>query len=173
MSDGDVQARLAALEARIKELEDDRAIREVLARYGYNADGCRDEAYIALYTDDGVMNLTVGPGTPHYKGVMVWKGKDELRQFITDPGAHHRPGFYGHSMHVQGNNIVTHIDGDQAVVNSYSIVLHDDDGNLRLQSAGNNQWQLKKVDGQWLIQERRRRQVGDGHYTGNLDATPE
>ncbi len=170
----DVEQRLAAMEVRIQELEDDRAIRDVLARYGFTADMGNDEAYVQLYTDDGAINLTF-PGSAENGGpsVKIWQGKDELRQFISQQGLHNQPGYHGRLMHVQGNNLVTHIDGDRAVVNSYSIVLEGDNGSVSLNSAGNNQWLFEKVDGRWLIRERRRRAVGDEGYMTNLDATPE
>ncbi len=38
----DLEARLKALEARMVEMEDERAIRELLARYGYTADVKKD-----------------------------------------------------------------------------------------------------------------------------------
>jgi hypothetical protein len=178
----DVEARLAeleltvtALKARIGELEDDRAIRDLLARYGYNADSCRDDAYIALYTDDGSIVLTGAQASAAHggKGTVSWHGKEELRSFISDPNGHHRAGYYGNYMHLQGNNLVTHIVGDEAVANSYSVVFVGEGDGVKLLSAGNNQWQLRKVDDQWLIKERRRSQVGDDHYISNLDATPE
>jgi hypothetical protein len=171
MTQQDLEARIAKLEARIVELEDDRAIRELLARYGFNADGCRDREYVELYTEDGVMDLSTG-GRSGYVGVVRWEGKKQLWEFITDPKGHHLPGFYGNAMHIQGNNVVTHIKGDEAVVNSYSIVLRGDGADAKLYSAGNNQWRLKKVGGKWLFKERRRRQIGDPDYTKNLDATP-
>jgi hypothetical protein len=166
-----LEERVARLEARIEELEDDRAIRELLARYAYNADGCRDEAYVQLYTEDGAMDLSGGQGN-----VRRWQGHEALREFITDTTGHQAPGFYGRAMHVQGNNVVTHIDGDDAIVNSYSIVLAGDPNGgpkISLFSAGNNQWTLKKQGGKWLIKERRRRHIGDDWYITNLDATPE
>src|SRR4051812_23545510 len=109
-----LEARIRKLEARVEELEDERAIRELLARYGYNADNCRDEAYLALFTEDGAMNLS----SAQYAGMPRWEGQAALKAFITDPKVHHRPGFYGNSMHMQGNNMVSHISGDTAVVNS-------------------------------------------------------
>jgi hypothetical protein len=64
MSKEDLESRLLKLEARIRELEDERHIRELLARYGYNADCCRDKEYVELYTDDGVMDLSPGGAGP-------------------------------------------------------------------------------------------------------------
>ena len=166
-----LEARIKELEGRMRELEDERSIRELLSRYGFNADCCRDDEYVELFTDDAVFDMlaAVSYGKVEKRR---WEGREAVRDFITDPATHHVPGFYGHAMHVQGNNVVTHIDNDTAVVNSYSIVLHDDQGNLRLRTAGNNQWIFKKVDGKWLIKERRRREVGGAGYIDNLDATP-
>src|SRR4029077_15793878 len=96
----------------VKELQDDRAIREVLARYGYNADVCRDEAYVNLYTEDGGIDL----GLP--ERMRRYEGKAQIREFINDPPSH-KDSHYGRRLHVNGNNLVTHIKGDEAVANSY------------------------------------------------------
>ena len=61
-TNSEMVARLEALEARVQELEDERAIRELLARYGYTADTCKDEAFVDLYTEDGTMKLSLRPG---------------------------------------------------------------------------------------------------------------
>ena len=165
-----MEARLKKLEARVQELEDEREMRELLARYGYNADCCRDDEYVDLFTDDARFDLaSVMAGKVINQ---TWEGRKGIRDFITDPTSHHKPGFYGHAMHMQGNNVVAHIKGDTAVVNSYSVVLHDDDGNLRLATAGNNQWIFRKENGRWLIVERRRRETGSPAALKNLDATP-
>jgi hypothetical protein len=167
MAEEKLEARIAKLEARIQELEDERAIRELLARYGYNADCCRDQEYIDLYTEDGAIELRTNEGDG-----MRFQGAKELREFITNPAGHSEPSFYGKSMHVQGNNLTVHLSGESAKVNSYSFVFKADGNNFRPFSAGNNQWTLRKVGGKWLIQERRRYQMGGNLYTKNLDATP-
>ncbi len=68
--------------------------------------------------------------------------------------------------------MVTHVDGDEAVANSYQFAIAVGDNGVRLLSAGNNQWQLRKVDGKWYIKERRGAYLGDEFFTGNMDATP-
>lgn len=172
-ADKDMHARVAALEARVRELEDERAIREVLARYGFTADTCRDEAYVDLYTDDGAIDLVIAD-QQMYPGVVRFEGKDELRRFIADPGAHHRPGFYGRSMHLMGNNVAMRVEGDRAVANSYSMTMQaDPEQVVDILSVANNQWQLERVDGRWLIKERRRREIGSEEYRTNVDALAE
>ncbi len=161
----DYAERIKKLEDRITELEDDREIRELLARYGFNADGGRDQSYVDLYTDDGVVNIgtTVAYGAG-YDGIVRFDGKKEIMRFITDGNAH--KAIQGRCMHVQGNNLATVIDGDGARAYSYSIVLlkvTPDSESLVLRSAGYNEWLLKKVDGRWHIQERIRRAIqGEG-----------
>lgn len=165
----ELEARIAKLEARVQELEDERKIRELLSRYGFNADCHRHQAWVDLYTDDGVFDLSVG-NAGKIEGVLHLEGKRALTDFITRS----RPAdLWGKVMHCQGNNVVAHIDGEEAVVDSYSLVVQGDGPNVSLVSAGNNQWRMRKVNGKWLFKERRRRQIGDPDYTTNLDATPE
>ncbi len=175
----DADGRLAALEAsvealtaRVQELEDDRAIRDVLARYGFTADSCDDEGFVDLYTDDGSINLnnrqaaaTMGKGD-----VVGWSGRDGIRRFITNPEGHHRPELYGKSMHLQGNNLVTEVEGSEARAKSYQVALVIDEKGVRVLSAGNNQWQLRKMGGEWLIRERRGSYLGEDSFTTNLDS---
>jgi hypothetical protein len=179
----DAQARLAALEAtvaelraRVQELEDDRAIRDLLARYGYTADNCEDEAFVELYTDDGAITVSANAKARAAFGGdewVVWRDRDGIRRFITHPQGHHRPELYGKSMHLQGNNLTTEIHGDEAVAGGYQVALVADDGGTRVLSAGNNRWQLRKVDGRWLIRERRAAYLGDDHFITNLAAAPD
>jgi hypothetical protein len=169
MTNEELEARVARLEARVQELEDERAVRELLARYGFNADCLRDEAFVDLFTDDGVVDLVVGAGATT---VLRYEGKAELEQFISNPQGRNRPDVAGHVLHMQGNNVVSHYKGDEAVVNSYSVVVHAKDAQLSVISAGNNEWRMRKVDGKWLFKERRRRELGGPDYTTNVDATP-
>ena len=171
----ELEAVVAALVARVQELEDDRAIRDLLARYGYMADNCDDEGFVNLYTDDGAISLSISKAAAASMGTdaAVWTGKDAVREFITHPQGHHSPELYGKSMHLHGNNLVTHVHGDDAVADSYGVALATADGKTTIVSAGNNQWQLRRVGGRWLIRERRGATLGDDQFAKNLDATPE
>jgi hypothetical protein len=162
------------LESRVRVCEDEREIRELLSRYGYNADCCRDEEYVALWTDDASydLSLIMTDSTERNETTHSWRGKDGMRDLITDPNGHQRPGFYGYSMHVSGVNLVIHIDGDDAVANSYSLLYKEEEGAIRLISAGSNEWTLRRVDGTWLIKGRTRSQTGTTSFATRLSATP-
>ena len=93
----EMERRIQQLEARMTEAEDERAIRELLSRYGYTADVKKDKEYVDLYTEDGVMNLGAGSNSA-YETLHRWEGKDGLWQFITDTKGHHHPDMYGKRM---------------------------------------------------------------------------
>lgn len=151
--------RLAVLEARLRELEDDREIRELLARYGYYADAPLDEEYFGLFTEDCVMDVSAGRGEDPY-AVIRWEGLDQMRRFLGERTAQHDNGFHGHSFHVQGNNLAIRITGDDAVANGYSFIFHQDGPTLRLLSASINEWAFRREEGRWKIQMRKRRMAG-------------
>lgn len=162
MSDVDAQAmnaRLAELEARIGRLEDEKAITELLARYGYYADACLDDEYFALFTSDCVMDVSSGKWPEPYETIR-WEGLEAMREFLQVRTAEHDDGFAGRSMHAHGNNLAINVDGDTAVANSYSLILHQDGPTLKLLGASVNEWQLARVNGEWRIKERKRRMLG-------------
>lgn len=154
-----MQDRLAALEARLLDLEDEREIRELLARYGYYADAPLDDEYFGLFTEDCVMDVSAGRGDDPYE-VLRWEGLADMREFHAERTAAHDNGFYGHSFHVQGNNLAIVVDGTDAVANGYSFIFHQDGATLKLLSASLNAWKFRKEDGRWKILERRRRMSG-------------
>lgn len=179
----DLEARVAsleahgrALEARIRELEDQRGIQDLLSRYMYMADTYNDAGFVNLYTDDGSIKLSLPEKVRDTLGngeeFMVWSGKDGLWDFITSPQGHHRPDLINKSIHPNLNTVI-HIDGDDAIANSYQFELITDGEDITVMSGGNNQWQLRRVDGAWRIKERRGTRLGDDHFKTNMDATPE
>ncbi len=55
------------------DLEDEKQIRELLLRSGYDAEACLDEGHFALSTDDCVMDVQVGRGEDPYE-IVRWEG---------------------------------------------------------------------------------------------------
>jgi hypothetical protein len=170
----ELRAMVLALAARVEELEDEREIRDLLAHYAYNADCMRDERWVQLWTDDAVYDLTSTVNYPDgsiRKQERNWTGVEGMRDLITDPLGHHRPGFYGHSMHAASVNMTVQIDGDTAVANTYSYLYQEQESDVQLVSAASNEWLLSKVDGRWAIRERHRGQVGTPSFAQHLGAT--
>jgi hypothetical protein len=166
----DMSARVAALEKRLRDLEDEREIRELLSRYGYYADACLDDEYYALFTDDCAMDVSSGRDPDPYE-VVRWEGQDAMREFMRVRTAGHGTGFAGRSLHMQGNNHSVAVHGDTAVAGGYSFILHQDGPQIKLVSASINEWQLRRVKGRWQIVERKRRMVGSPDTAEVLRAT--
>ena len=171
MSLSALTAELRALQARLTELEDERAILSVLTRYGNYADSRRDDDWIALWAEDAVLEIELGPDAPVYGDRRRWSGHDGLRTFISNPEAHHRAGFYGSSLHLHGNNSAIRLVGESAIATTYALLLHNDDGEIRIVSAGVCSWRFDKRAGRWLIGECRRRRVGAVDTEAILRAT--
>jgi len=150
-----LESRLNQLESKTAELEDERSIRELLAQYGYHADACRDDDYLDLWIDDCEYNIGSAAGE------RSWRGKAELAAFITDPEVHHSPGFYGHTLHLQGLNVTIRIDGDSAWAVSYNALVHEVLGKVNVIVAGVNRWKFARESASWRIVERRHRPIGN------------
>lgn len=161
---------LTEVRSRLSALEDERAIRELLSRYGYYADAMLDEEYFALFTDDCVMDVSTGRGDDPY-AVLRWEGLAAMREFMTVRTAGNGDGFYGHSLHMQGNNVSITVTGDAAVATNYSFIFHQDGATLKIISASINEWNLVRADGIWKIEQRRRRMVGAPDTAEVLRAT--
>lgn len=162
----DLEAQVRALAARVEVLEAEREIREVLARYGHTADTCQDEAYVDLYTDDAEIDVSFDAQVEAEDFRYV--GREEIRRFIGKPGEHHRPGFYGRSMHLMGPNLVVHVTGDTATAESYNMTFQKSDAGVVIIAAANNFWRFRKEAGRWRIALRRRREVGSAGYVRNV-----
>ena len=100
MSDAD---RIAALEKRLAIMEDKEKIREVLARYGYNADLGRSEEYVNVWTKDGVYDLDAGK----------LEGEAAIREMISSPTGAHKMHIENRSMHTV-SNLHIGVEGDTA-----------------------------------------------------------
>jgi len=161
MTDIDVEAlagRLEQLQTRVSELEDERAVREVLALYGFHADLGHEEGYGALWTSDGNYD---------------WDGADlhgtaELVDLVKNPALDHKKLIENRSQHIAVNPLIR-IDGDEAWIECYSIVMvGTPDTGYAVFSAGYNHFDLRRVDGKWLIKRRYRRHVGGPVWGGEV-----
>jgi hypothetical protein len=153
-----LEKRVARLEARLHDLEDQEQIRECLARYGYAADLGRSEEWLDLWTADGVYDLDDAP----------YQGRDALTKIIM--GGVHK-GIENRCLHTVGNLFIR-VDGDDAWAEGYSVVFfreREDDRYIPW-SCGYNHWDFRRVDGEWKMVRRYRRAVGDKAWGGTVIA---
>ena len=148
------------LEQRLQRLEDESALRSLLARYSFNADLARSRAYVALYAPDGAIEID---NEHRFEGE-----ENLLLKFIT--GVTHRT-IEGRCQHVTSGPIAFYIDGDDAEAESYSLVLVKEGDipnavtgltmpDIRVFTANFNHWKFRRIDGAWRIVERRLRPIG-------------
>ena len=148
----DAADRIEQLERRLRALEDEREIRELLSRYSFGADVYRGESWVSLWTDDGLYDL--GPS-------VSYQGRDELMELITGPGM--PPA--RHAQHHTEGPLVVRVDGDGAVVEGYSITYVNRGAVNEVWNMGFSRWILRREGGQWRIAARHRREVGTDEQT--------
>lgn len=174
-----IDARLAALENRVSELDDEREIRGLLSRYGYLADHGHGAAWVSLFEPHGSLEYAVDPawvdglgnlgegdedGAPPGDSdrgedvVMRFEGHSSLRSFIEDPRAH--KAIEGMCLHIMDSNVLIRIAGPRATAESYNLTLVRRDSQMLLLNGSVNRWTLSKSSGAWLIEECVRRRPG-------------
>ena len=127
-------------------LEDREAIRDLFARQNLAYDRREPEATAAMFTEDGVLELT-GSG-------LAFRGREAIRGYmvrlldVTGDDYRH----WTNSLAIDGG-------GDEASVECYVAVFGMRDGALRL--AGRYHDRLRRVGGAWLFAYRRY----DGEYS--------
>jgi hypothetical protein len=153
----DLEARVAALEGRVRYLEDQEKIRECLAEYGFNADLGRSDNYVAGWTPDGVYDLDS----------MYLDGEADLRKMIASPDGFHKTQVENRSQHTV-LNLYIRIEGDSAWAEGYSVVFVRQDGNIKAILAGYNHWVFERAGSRWLMKRRTRREIGGEVWGGEV-----
>ncbi|HVW44404.1 MAG TPA: nuclear transport factor 2 family protein [Amycolatopsis sp.] len=156
----DADARLARIEARLRDLEDREEIREVVARYGFTADLGIDEAYVAQYTEDGEYDT----------GTAVFRGHEQLREFISAPEGTHKSQVESRGSQHTSHNLYIRVQGATAWAECYSVVfVRVDAGSFGIRTAAYNHWDFRRVEGRWRIVRRRRTPIGEAvHRTDGV-----
>lgn len=140
---------LEDLERRLAVLEDERAIRELLARYSFYADLQYQERYLHVFAEDGVFDLPSGR----------FEGRHSLfHDFLIGRVVDRWPG---RMQHWPVGPTVLSIDGDVAEAKGYSMNIgRNESGENVVRTISVNAWKFVRVDGEWLIQERILRACG-------------
>jgi uncharacterized protein (TIGR02246 family) len=131
--------------------EDRIAVEDVMARYVWAVDSLDADGYVAVFTEDAVIDSNGS----------ISKGHDEIRKIVTgliklrdDNKAKGLPASNLH--HVISNVRITFPKPGEALHQSYwQTVIRDKDGKLIPAAMGRSEDRLVKLNGRWLIRERK------------------
>jgi ketosteroid isomerase-like protein len=141
--------RLAALEERVRLLEDHVAVYRLICSWGAGADIGSGQAVAALWTDDAVLE---------FEATRV-EGRSEISAMIDSD--HQQSLVRQGCAHVQCLPVVR-VTGDHAVATNYSqVFLHTDDDGFETWRVTANNWEFLRTTDGWRA-ARRTSHVIDG-----------
>ena len=145
----DLENRLSALEQRLGQLEDERAVARLVAAYGPLVDSGDAEGVAGLWETDGIYDVDE----------LLMTGHGEIAAMVRS--AAHQRWIAGGCAHVVGPPHVT-VTGDEAVAVCYSLMVVHEDGGFVLRRATANLWRLRRsASSGWRVTNRTNR-VLDG-----------
>jgi uncharacterized protein (TIGR02246 family) len=142
---------LLAAQENLGTHEDRIAVEDVMARYVWTVDSLDADGYVAVFTDDAVIDSNGS----------ISKGREQIRQIVTglvkrrdENKAKGVPT--ANLYHVISNVRITFPKAGQALHQSYwQTVRRDKDGRMVAAAMGRSEDHLVKRNGQWLIQFRK------------------
>lgn len=144
----DLDTRLAALEERLGQLEDERAVVRLVGAYGPLVDSGDADGVAALWETDGVYDVDE----------LLMTGRAEIAAMVRSTP--HQGWIVGGCAHVVGPPHVT-VTGDDAVAVCYSLMVVREDDRFVVRRATANLWRLRRSAHGWLVANRTNR-VLDG-----------
>lgn len=140
--------RIDELEARLRLLEDERDIRQLVSAYGPLVDAGAAHEVADLWTHDGVYDVDE----------VYLEGHEQLAAMVLSKA--HQSWIQAGCAHVVGPVHVS-IDGDTAIAVGHSLMVVQDDGRFVIRRATANHWALVRTPGGWRV-SRRTNRVLDG-----------
>ena len=142
---------LVTAQGNLGTYEDRIAVEDVMARYMWASDSLDPDGYVAVFTEDAVIDAN---GT-------ISRGREQIRKIVTgliqrgdDNKAKGLPA--GNLYHVISNVRITFPKPGEALHQSYwQTVRRDKDGKMAAAAMGRSEDRLVKRNGQWLIQSRK------------------
>lgn len=137
--------------------ENRMAVEDVMARYIWSVDSLDPEGYVAVFTEDAVIDSNGA----------ISKGHEEIRKIVTNLIKWHddnkAKGLPATRLyHVISNVRITFPNPGEALHQSYWQTVHrDKDGKMIPAAMGRSRDRLVKHNGKWLIQERELTVFGD------------
>jgi len=142
---------LVSAQGNLGTSEDRIAVEDVMARYVWAVDSFDADGYVAVFTEDAVIDSNGN----------ISKGHEEIRKVVTnlikrrdDNKAKGLPA--GNLYHVISNVRITFPKANEALYQSYwQTVRRDNDGKMTAAAMGRSEDHLVKRNGKWLIQFRK------------------
>lgn len=130
--------RLAALESRLRRLEDQLEITRLIAGYGPFVDAGAADEVAGMWTDEGTYD------------VEGWHmvGREDVRAMVLSSA--HQKLINAGSCHFLGPARVT-VDGDEAVAVCASLLVLHAEGRFRVWRAGANHFSLQRTTAGWQV----------------------
>jgi hypothetical protein len=151
-----LERRLAALEARVRLLEDENALHRLMTSYGPAVDSGSADAAGDIWTADGTYETDGATG--------IMQGAAGVAAMVR--GARHQ-SLLPNCAHQVGPGVVK-VDGDRAEATTYSRVYLRDGDAYRVWRVAVNEWHFVRTDAGWKVQRRVNRTVGHPESTGLL-----
>jgi ketosteroid isomerase-like protein len=149
-----------SLEERLRVVEDQLAIEQLLMRYAAALNTDDADTYVSLFTPDATLELRRQTGEPPFLG--PFKGRDALRkQWFPDARANTAAAKpFGPMRHVTTNYEID-VAGDAATVRAFFIEVVSNGPNTppgsnppTIHAMGRYEDELVKVDGRWFFSKR-------------------
>lgn len=147
--------RLAAMEARLQRLEDERAIERLIASYGPLVDAGNADATADLWAVDGTYDVEGWP----------MRSRDDVAAMVRSDA--HQGLITRGCAHFLGPVVVT-VTGDEAVAVCESALFVKASKGFAVYRAGANHFRLQRRDGRWQIVHRTTRALDGGDEARQL-----
>jgi uncharacterized protein (TIGR02246 family) len=142
---------LVTAEEKLGTYEDRIAVEDVMARYVWAVDSLDQDGYVAVFTEDAVIDSNGS----------ISRGHDEIRKVVTNlikrRDDNKAKGLATSNLyHVISNVRITFPKAGEAVHQSYwQTVRRDKDNKMTAAAMGRSEDRLVKRNGKWLIQSRK------------------
>lgn len=151
--------RLEQLEARLRRVEDELAIRRLVLAYGPAADAGMATEAAGIWAEDGVYDWDAD-ARPHV-------GRDAIDRMLQSDA--HLGLIAGGAAHFVGPLLVE-IDGDQATAATYSLVMRREDSRFHLWRVSAVRWDLERSGSSWEVRRRTNRLLDEAGHGRELFA---
>ncbi len=146
VGDEGLEARVAALEARVRLLQDELAVMRLINSWGPAVDTGSSQHAADLWSQDGVLDSDLSR----------LEGPDAVRAMVESEGQ--RALIDQGCAHVQSAPVIA-VDGDRATATAYSqVFLHTEDGH-EVWRVSANHWECRRTPDGWRLTQRLNRVI--------------